>query len=164
MGPTRTVPRNLNRNLSLNRFGHSASRIKIKIKIKNKIEIKKTTDTSNSAVPGRCLRSGTLLLIWFCTAWLATVSAWAQLGVTKGYKADLYDPQTGQIKGHINGAEARPILKTGQLQLINTTATYLNDKGEVALIIEAPEIVKTLRETRRRKPAEPGLRIRAHGK
>jgi hypothetical protein len=36
--------------------------------------------------------------------------------------------------------------------------------GAAAMIIEAPEIVKTLRETRRKKPTEPGLRIRAHGK
>ena len=79
------------------------------------------------------------LIVWLCTAWLAMVSASAQLGVTKGYKAPVYDPQTGRVKGHITGAEARPILKTRQLLLIKTTVTQLNDKGEVALIIEAPE-------------------------
>jgi hypothetical protein len=68
-------------------------------------------------------------------------SAWAQVGITKGYKTPLYDQQTGRIKGYITGAEARPILKTGQLLLIKTTVTQLNDKGEVALIIEAPESI-----------------------
>ncbi|MEO8427298.1 MAG: LptA/OstA family protein [Verrucomicrobiota bacterium] len=95
----------------------------------------------------RCRRLGTFLIIWFCTAWLVMASAWAQVGVTKGYKAPLYDPQTGRLKGYIAGAEARPILKTGQLRLINTTATYLNDKGDVALIIEAPESIYNLKDS-----------------
>ena len=72
------------------------------------------------------------LIVWLCTAWLAMVSASAQLGVTKGYKAPVYDPQTGRVKGHITGAEARPILKTRQLLLIKTTVTQLNDKGAVS--------------------------------
>lgn len=36
--------------------------------------------------------------------------------------------------------------------------------GAAAMIIEGPAIVKTLRETRNKKSAKPGLRKRAHGK